>query len=310
MIARTHAMSSQSISSIRLMTYNVGGGRKDSGIDFEAAVGMIRELRPDILVVQEAVERIDADRRRYSVVLDVANALGFSSENIYFGPALSMQRHFHTSRAIMVQGVFNDWLDWIHGNAMFSRWGFVRLGDSSRRGEPRNIPLFLPLRYEGTRDTDPRYALLARINKAPVYPYVLGTHLSTLRGEGRGEEPEIPGKAEEAQIMRLEQVRHLFDLIKDHLLERNEVVFLLGDFNAVATEPCIASMLKAEDGFVRLIPKNANAPTHLGKMAEPIDHIFVYPSSRLVKYECWIEDTPLASRASDHLPVLADVSVV
>ena len=42
---------------------------------------------------------------------------------------------------------------------------------------------------------------------------------------------------------------------------------------------------------------------------EPIDHILVHPVDRLTEYRCWIVDTPLAREASDHLPVVADVTI-
>ena len=75
-------------------------------------------------------------------------------------------------------------------------------------------------------------------------------------------------------------------------------------------KPCIADVLETEAGFVRLIPENDNIPTHRFKVKEPIDHIFVYPAARLVDYQCRIVDTPLAQQASDHLPVVAEVSVI
>lgn len=193
---------------------------------------------------------------------------------------------------------------------MLSRWSFVRLGNASLPGEPRNVPLFRPVQYDGTRDTDPRFAALGRISVETVSPFVIGTHLSTLRGERGGLDREIPGKAKQAQEMRLQQCRRLLDLTRDHILSRGELAFLLGDFNAPASEPCIADALEAEGKFVRLVPQNDHTPTHLFKMGEPVDHIFVYPAARLVDFRCWIiEDTPLARQASDHLPVVAVVTV-
>lgn len=294
---------------LRLMTYNIGGGRKDFGSALDDVIRVIQENSPDILVLQEAVEWLDAEQCWHSTASTIARALGYT-KGLHFGPALSMQGYFHTSRAIFVHGVFNDWLDWKHGNAILSRWDFVRLGDPSKTGEPRNIPLFRPLQYEGNRDTDPRYALLARIQADAVSPFIIGTHLSTLVGERGGSEREIPGKAIEAQKMRFEQTRHLLDLIREHVLKPGKLVFLMGDFNATIHESCIADVLVAEAGFVRLIPENDHTPTHRFKVQEPIDHIFVYPAYRLVVHECKIIDTPDADRASDHRPVVADVSVI
>lgn len=106
---------------------------------------------------------------------------------------------------MFVHALFNDWQDWRQGNAVFCRWGFVRLNDASKAGCPQSIPLYRPSIFEGNRDTDPRHALLARVNRAPLFPFVMGVHLTTLVGE-RGVK-EIPGKAEQAQIVKLTQIR-------------------------------------------------------------------------------------------------------
>jgi endonuclease/exonuclease/phosphatase family metal-dependent hydrolase len=126
--------------------------------------------------------------------------------------------------------------------------------------------------------------------------------------EQEGEPLPLPGRAEEAQILRLKQAKRLLDLLRVHVLERGEVAFLLGDFNAAANEPCIASVLEAEGGFVRLIPAGGPDATH-PQVLGPIDHTFVYPRNRLLEYHCWIVDSATARQASDHLPVVADVTV-
>jgi endonuclease/exonuclease/phosphatase family metal-dependent hydrolase len=110
--------------------------------------------------------------------------------------------------------------------------------------------------------------------------------------------------------VRFKQARRLLDLIQEHMLEPGELVFLTGDFNATVHEACIADVLVTEAGFVRLIPQNDHIPTHLFKVQEPIDHIFVFPASRLLDYQCRVIDTLLARQASDHLPVVADVSII
>jgi endonuclease/exonuclease/phosphatase family metal-dependent hydrolase len=85
-------------------------------------------------------------------------------------------------------------------------------------------------------------------------------------------------------------------------------VFLLGDFNATAKEACISSLIEEEAGFSWLIPANGPLKTH-PKVADAVDHIFVYPPPRVVEYRCWIVDTDTTRIASDHLPVIADVIV-
>jgi len=296
-------------SQFRLMTYNIGGARKDFGSVLSDVNEVVKEVSPDILVVQEATEFQDADGEWDSVLSRVA-AAGEFGKHVCFGPTLSMQEHMHVRKALFVHSIFNDWLDWRQGNAMLSRWEFARLGNPSKCGVPRNVPLYLTPLYRGNRDTDPRYALVARIKKAPIFPFAVGVHFTTLvaEREQEGGPRSLPGKAEEAQILRFRQARRLLDLLREHVLDRGEVVFLLGDFNAVVSEPCISLVLESEGRFVRLIPAEGQNATH-PKAAEPIDHIFVYPSDRLIEYRCWIEDSPIARRASDHLPVVADVVI-
>lgn len=291
---------------LRLMTYNIGGARRDFGSALPAIVQVIQQESPDILVIQEATEFQDADGVWHSVLDQIAQAGEFGNR-AHFGATLSMKKHMHVGKTLFVHGLFNDWQDWKQGNAILSRKGFVRLGDPSKSGAPRNVPIYLTPLYQGNRDTDPRYALLARVNEAPVFPFVVGIHLTTLVAEREsGDRRPFPGKLEEAQILRFKQARRLLDLLREHVLEPQKVVFLLGDFNAVANEPCISLVLETEGGFVRLTPANDEVATH-PKVIAPIDHILMYPASRLVEYQCWIVDDPIAQQASDHLPVVADV---
>ena len=299
-------MDNQQKLSFRLMTYNIGRGRKDQGSELNAIVQIIEEVNPDILVLQEATEYEDADTVRFSDVETIVARVG---GHAYFGPTLSMRENMHVYKALFLHALFNDWVDWKQGNAILSRWEYVRLGDPSKCSVPRNVPLYQPPVYEGNRDTEPRCALIARVNRPPLYPFVVGVHLTTLIGEReRGDRYRpIPGRYEEAQSLRLEQVTRLITLLKKHVLDRQETVFILGDFNAMAGEPCITVL--EERGFTRLKPDRESAvKTHV-KASEPIDHLFVYTGGRALDYRCWIVDSPIAQQASDHLPVIADIDI-
>lgn len=302
-------MSGQRLSRFRLMTYNIGGGRKDLGSQPDDVVRVIEEVSPDILAIQEAASYQDADGEWHSLLSRVAQA-GAIGDHTHFAPALSMREQMDVRKKLFVHGLFNDWQDWRQGNALLSRWEFVRLGDPSRPGTPRNVPLFRTHLYEGNRNTEPRYALLSRISTPDLAPFVVGVHLTTLVGEREQEGGPRPlaDRLEDAQDLRVRQAKRLLTLLKEHVLARGEVLFLLGDFNAPASEPCISSVLVTEGGFTRLVPENEQTGTY-PKVVEPIDHILVYPSDRLVEYRCWIADTPQARAASDHLPVVAEVAI-
>lgn len=291
------------------MTYNIGGGRRDFGSALSDAVEVIEESSPDVLAVQEATDFQDADGVWHRGLDRIASATA-AGEHVYFGPTLSMREHMHIRKTLFVHAIFNDWLDWRQGNAMLSGWPFVRLSDPSRQGAPRNVPLYRTPLYRGNRDTDPRYALLARIGSAPVFPFVVGVHLTTLVAEREQREDGQPESSvvQEARDLRSEQARRIVELLREHVLERGEVTFLLGDFNAMPGEACVSKVLEGEGGFLRLVPTEGPGATH-SEAREPIDHILVYPGSRLVDYTCWIVDSPAAHEASDHLPVVADVWV-
>lgn len=292
---------------IRLMTYNIGGGRRDFGSDFDKVVSIIREQQPDILAVQEATEHQLSNGRWESLAEKLATKAGFEN-NFFFGNTISMREQFHIGKTNFIYALFDDWLDLKFGNALFSRRKFVGLGDPSIPAVPKSIPVFYPPRYQGNRDTDERKVLLGRVNYGHLQPFILATHLTTLVGERGNEEKEIPGKKQEAQQLRREQCKNILNLIRNHILDKNEIAFLMGDFNATVGEPCLSDELEGNGGFVRLIPENENNLTHL-KHGIQIDHIFMFPAERLVDYKCHIIDSETARQASDHLPVVADVIV-
>jgi endonuclease/exonuclease/phosphatase family metal-dependent hydrolase len=288
---------------IRVVTYNIGGARKDFGSDISEILETIRKLSPDILGLQECTEWCDADNNKHSFGRQIAEALGHD-QNYYFGKTLSLQENLQVKKAVMLFSIYNDWEDWEQGNALYAKHGFERLGSSGIPGHPRNIPLYRPPTYEGTRDTDPRYAIVARVKCPNASLYVVCTHLTTLLGERGGEIREIPGKSSEAQMLRFHQAKSLLDLLKP-ILNKNEIIILMGDFNASYKEACISSVLEGEGGFLRIIPKN-DISTH-PKAHNAVDHILIYPKDRMVDYSCWIVDSDIAKVASDHLPVVADI---
>lgn len=285
---------------IKLMTYNVGGGRKNLGSRFDSILNIIKQETPDILAVQESAMWTTLDGmsvNQTKLIADVGR-LKYS----YFGPTLSMRENFHVLKELFVYGIFNDWKNWHQGNALFSQWPFVSFYNDNPLGKPENIPIYQPT-YEGSRDTDPRFVILAKLDLDFTKAFAMTTHLTTLYGE-RGAK-EIPNKNEEAQIMRWKQCERIIDLIREFVLEKNELVFFLGDFNAVSSELGIQNSLEKKGGFVRLIPKNSIG-SHM-KLDNPVDHIFIFPGKYHIKYSCKIIDTEF--KASDHNPVVANIDL-
>jgi endonuclease/exonuclease/phosphatase family metal-dependent hydrolase len=288
---------------LRLMTYNIGGGRKDLGTETAGVLEIIQRLSPDFLAIQECSAWTDADGVQHNLASKIAEAGGYGS-NYFLAPTLSMQENMQVKKIAMLQALYQDWIDWGQGNAVFNRTGFSRLSDPTISGIPRNIPLYKPPIYQGTRDTDPRYALITRFQHGTISPFAVCVHLTTLVGERGGIHREIPGRSEEAELMRIEQTKRILDLVQLKQAE-NQVILLMGDFNASANEISLASVIEDEGKFTRLVPKN-EIPTH-PKVKGAVDHIFVFPGERIESYDCWIEDDPPAQSSSDHLPVVADI---
>jgi endonuclease/exonuclease/phosphatase family metal-dependent hydrolase len=295
---------------LRIATLNIGGGEKtfeDFPYDTQqsrqqALVMLVKRLDADVLFLQEVTQYVDADGITHSLMDEVNHAGKY--DYAFFGKTLSMEMHLQVKKDVMVRGIFNDWWNWSKGNAIHARIPFARLSDPARPGLPRNIPLFRPLAYEGTRDTDPRFVLLSRLKEAP-FPFIATLHLTTLVGE---RPPDlIPHKVEEAHLMRFQQISRFLDLVRTNILEQNQPLILAGDFNAVEQENCLTHLVETVPGFVRLRPEN-DGLTH-PDLTQAVDHIFFYPQVRLVDYVCRIESSDLSRRASDHLPVVADIQI-
>ncbi len=293
---------------LRLMTLNLGGGiknyrgtPKESCDKSEAISLLINRIKPDVLGVQEIAQFLDGDGNMHSMTDRIRYDIQFSQA--FYGETLSMKHHMQVKQALMVEGIFNDWWDWSKGNAIFSHLPFSRLGDPEKSGMPRNVPVFQPSRYEGTRDTDPRYVIITRLKAAP-HPFILNLHLSTLVGE-RGENAWSE-TIEAAERARSRQILNMIGLIEKHVLIPGHPVVLMGDFNANPEEYTLRGHLVEDYDFVRLIPVN-DIPTHGD--AGSVDHIYFAPAKRLLRYECRVVDDELARQVSDHLPVVADIEI-
>lgn len=288
---------------MRLMSYNIGGGRRHIDQNPKDLLTVIESARPDLLAVQEAWESIDQSEDCICIVDKMAERLGVDDH--YFGPTISLKEHFHVAKSTFIEGIFNDWKDWRLGNGLVSARKFIRLGNTRKTGHPYNLRIFHPASYEGTRDTDPRYVILGRIALGEVNPFVVVTHLTTLVGEPRADDSGMPGKMKEAQLIRQRQAQSILDLITEFILKKNLPVILMGDLNAQASEPCLANTLLGEGCFIRLEPVE-EIPTH-PKAPSPIDHILVFPGKFQIEYQSWVMKDKITEKASDHLPVIADV---
>ncbi len=294
----------------RIATLNISGGEKtyepipNDTVQArqDALMLLIKQMNADVLCLQEVAQYVDANGATHSPLEAINEAGDYTA--FHYGKTVSMEAHLQVKKDVMVRGIFNDWWNWSKGNTIHARFPFSRLGDLEKAGVPRNIPLYMPPSYEGTRDTEPRFALLGRLKEMP-FPFITSLHLTTLVGERNPKSSRK--KIEQSHLMRYEQVQRILDLVRVHILEREQPLIIAGDFNAFKDEFGIKQLLKSEQGFIRLAP-DREGPTHPG-LKEAIDHIFFFPRERLIDYSCQIVTSELAKRASDHLPVVADLQI-
>jgi len=77
----------------RVMTYNVGGARKDFGSNLAAILEVVKEISPDILVAQEVTDYQDTDGKWFSVADQIAKAGDFEN-NYSFYPTVTNERAY------------------------------------------------------------------------------------------------------------------------------------------------------------------------------------------------------------------------
>lgn len=293
---------------LRVMTLNLGGGVKNFSGTIETSSGkakslakLIDDIKPDFFGVQEIAQYTDADGSLHSMIERISSDGGFDYS--YYGETLSIKKHMQIKKDLMINGLFNDWWDWSKGNAVFSHIPFSRLGNIEKEGVPRNVPIFQPLSYEGTRDTDPRYVILTRLKKDP-YPFMMNLHLTTLVGE-RGEHvwSEV---VDAAKLTRSQQISRILGLVEQHVLMPEHPLIMMGDFNARIDEYSLKENLERDHKFVHLSPLE-DLPTH--PTAGAVDHIFFFPAKRLLSFEAHVVDNDLTHSISDHLPVVADLVI-
>lgn len=284
--------------SLRLMTYNIGGGRRDQDKKIENCIQVIDSISPDILGLQEANFKIHPTKGVHSDTDDVANTLGYKYRS--FHDHITLKKHFSISNTKMVDAIYDDYDDWQVGNSLISKLPFISLSDPFIDGQPKIIPIYKTQLYEGNRDTEPRFASLSRIKFGEINPYLITTHLSTLRGE-RGQMKQIEIYEKAVKLRKLE-IQNIIALLEKKVLNKFRPVILMGDFNAEIEEDSLATLRNA--GFSWSKPDGVC--THQVHNLI-IDHIFCFPSTSVKFLSSKIIDTPFSREASDHLPVVAEV---
>jgi endonuclease/exonuclease/phosphatase family metal-dependent hydrolase len=220
--------------SVRVVSYNVRGLRGEPG----ALTEVVRELDPDVLVVQEAPRRL----RWRTRVARLAHAFGM----------------------------------------LYAAGGAPSLGNvimTSLRVRPLET---WDLRYPLTPGRHMRGATVARCSVGGVTFVVAGSHLST-------DPAERPGQAER---------------LKNALAELDSPLVLAADVNE--GHGGSAWRLLA-DGLVDAAGTDTAATFPADRPAARLDVIFVDPRITVTGYR--VVDSPAARTASDHRPVLAELTL-
>jgi endonuclease/exonuclease/phosphatase family metal-dependent hydrolase len=218
--------------SLRVVSYNLHSLRDDR----QALVTVVRELAPDVLLLQEAPRRLRWRQRC------AALARGFGLV-VAIGGMPGLGNLILTDLRVRVH---QSWC----------------------------------VRFPLTPGRHLRGAAVARCSVAGVRFAVAGSHLATYP-------PERPGQAA---------------LLRQALAELSEPVVVGADLN---DQPGSPTWLAAADG---LIDPGAAAGAPTFSSTDPrqrLDAVLVDPRIEVSDYR--VVDTPAARRASDHLPVLADL---
>lgn len=237
---------------IRILTYNIHHGEGvDRKFDLPRIAKVILSVKPDVVALQE----VDVKTNR-SKGVDQAMELGkLTKMHVVFGKAM-------------------DWNGGQYGEAILSRWKFVKT---------KNVAL--PF----TKGREPRSAISATMHIAgdernPLFTFV-GTHLDHFRDS----------------TDRLSQTQKLNEVFanKDYPL-----CILAGDLNATPSSEPMKQIFK----HWRAADDKQQRPTvPVDKPTRKIDYVLYRPANR------WkvIETKVLPERvASDHLPVLAVLEYV
>jgi endonuclease/exonuclease/phosphatase family metal-dependent hydrolase len=211
---------------LRVVTYNVHSLRDDVG----ALASLVRELEPDVAIIQEAPRRW----RWRSRCARLAHSFG-----LYYAAG-----------------------------------GLPGLGNLILTNLRVRVESTWHLRYPLMPGRHMRGAAFARCTVPGADPFVVaGSHLSTHDGE------------REAQAM----------LLLPALASCHEPVIFGADLNETADGPAWQMLASGRTDA-------GSEPTFAGRR---IDALFADP--RLTVDRCFVVNTPLAARASDHLPVVADL---
>jgi endonuclease/exonuclease/phosphatase family metal-dependent hydrolase len=237
------------MSRLRVMTYNIHGGRgMDDRIDLERIATVIRSFDPDIVALQE----VDVNRSRSGVV-DQAQVLGtLLSLTVQFGPTIERATE---------------------------RYGIATL---TRLPITRTYQLHLPWRETNPR-SEPRCALVTRLDWNGIAVDMINTHLSVRFGERQGQVAEI-----------------LKALASDDIPDVENLI-IAGDFNCTPWSRPFRTLARQ----LRPIASPLSWPAPLPLV--PLDHILIRGDLRVVRSGLW--RGPLIRRASDHAPVFAELAL-
>jgi endonuclease/exonuclease/phosphatase family metal-dependent hydrolase len=287
---------------------------------------LAEQYRPDVMVLQEVARYGSADRPDDLI----RPPSGYSYQSFV---AIDSSTHRHPARFSRMRAGGNWRLDeylaqgcgllWRSSIKTASVWNFEF--ETRAQVDAETVRLERGL-YTGSRDTEPRLAVVSHFLKDPIEFFVVNLHLVTFRGEREG----VPAKDARGSQARLHQLDTILNgIVSEYNEWRSEfaperlqqhpppVWILAGDFNCSPGSPEIARVQQLN--FVDLNPLKGPGTKAPGIGRDPtitLDYIFAGPEyvafdPFLARQLAGSNPTPIVNATtrgvSDHYPLVADV---
>ncbi|NWF71305.1 MAG: endonuclease/exonuclease/phosphatase family protein [Chloroflexi bacterium] len=304
---------------LQIVSANIGGHRhlNNQPLDTTQVARDVRGIlpidpaQPTIIALQETTS-VWRGEQRWSDGAALAALLG-ADYRFFFAPEVDSQNHAH--QRIWQRPLYQGYTRVENGNGIITNlaraaWPWPLPGDGypgSKGAEAISASISHARLYSsGSRDTQPRNAILFPAASDFGTVYFMNTHWSTRSGEERhNPEHPISQRASEERLFETQQILLLVEELRAAERAQNRApcpIILAGDFNAA---PDTAEMRALETVFRRLIPVSPDYTHIVHKI--PIDHILIADPSGLlpVNIVCRIHTAPEVAEITDHRPVLA-----
>lgn len=291
---------------VTVVTANAGGGARDESVNPQLLGQIIANEKPDIVGIQEAVVCWKGNNKKEDSIEELSLKMGKNYCGVFI-PTLDSQIQSHPDK--WSSSRFKEFSHSQEGDGLLISTKYQIMDFwSNKSGQPVPITVSEPSLFLGNRNTIPRQIVIVKVkDKQHNYEfYFATTHLTTLKGEKRGNTGE--GNSEitkQAAKIRCKQIEHILYIMEQ--LPTKDPIILVGDFNATLNSPEM-KILQTKFFPVTKLQSEMGEFTHIRHKIF-IDHIFFFPKERLgeiTEDSCYLLDP---KGASDHKPVVAKLKI-